>query len=220
MLGAATHKHFCATQIAQSSSQKYLGLVLEWDPWQIEQNYFPPCQGAHSGPKGSHDVNSITCTTEFMSLLPLPFLLTCKRTFLDEKQVQQVHQEPQGCGLRAAFSSAASDSFPTYTSVLSEIFPTFLHCPQSSCSILPSSQDHPKGTFWETSAPSSSSPDFPRMFVKSLCVIQTLHVTLPTQTGKRGYPPIPTDFYSHWKSLGCKQILNSGFTWEEGEHNP
>lgn len=33
---AATHKqHFCATQIAQSSSQKYLGLVLEWDPWSI-----------------------------------------------------------------------------------------------------------------------------------------------------------------------------------------
>lgn len=159
---------------------------------------------AHSGPKGSHDVNSITCTTEFMSPLPFPSLLTCKKNFLDEKQVQQVHQELQGCALRAAFSPAASDNFPTHTSVLSEIFSTFLQCPQSSSSILPSSQDHPKGTSRKTSAPSSSSPDFPRMFVKLLCVIQTLHVTLPTQTGKQGYPPSPTDCCSHWKSLCCK----------------
>lgn len=116
-----------------------------------------------SGPKGSHDV------TEFMSLLPFFSLLTCKRNFLDEKQVQQVHQEPQGCALQAAFSPAASDT----TSLCTQVFCLryFLHslpCPQSSSSILPSSQDHPKGTSRKTSAPSSSSPHFPRMFVKLL----------------------------------------------------
>lgn len=67
--------------------------------------------------KGSHGVNSITCTTEFMSLLPLLSLLTCKRNFLDEKQVQQVHQEPRGCALRAAFSAAASDTISLHTQV-------------------------------------------------------------------------------------------------------
>lgn len=138
MLGAATHKHFCATQIAQSSSQKYLGLVLEWDPWQIEQNYFPPCQGAHSGPKGSHDVNSITCTTEFMPLLPFPSVLTCKRTILDENQVQQVHQEPQGCGLRAAFSSAASDTVSLHTQVFCLRY--FLHSCTAHKAAAPSCQ--------------------------------------------------------------------------------
>lgn len=152
-----------------------------------------------SGRKGSHDVNSITHMTEFMSLLPFFSLLTCKRNFLDEKQAQQVHQEPQGCALGAAFSPAASNT----TSLCTQVFCLryFLHslpCPQSSSSILPSSQDHPKGTSRKTSAPNSSSPDFPRMFVKSLCVIQTLHVTLPTQTGKQGHPPSPTDHCSHW----------------------
>lgn len=123
---------------------------------------------------------------------------------------------PQSC----IFTSCKRHNFPTHTSVLSEIFPTFLHCPQSSSSILPSSQDHPKGTFRKTSALSSSSPDFPRMFVNSLCVIQTVHVALPTQTGKQGYPPSPTDCCNHWKSLGCKQVLNSGFIWEGESTTP
>lgn len=153
--------------------------------------------------KGCQDVNSITCTRVHVSLAlfclscPFPSLLTCKRNFLEEKQVQQVHQELQGCALRAASDTI---SLHTNTSVLSEIFPTFLQCPQSCSSILPGSQDHPKGTAWKTSAPSSSSSDFPRMFVKWLCVIQTLHGTLPTQTAKQGYPPSPTDCCSHCKS--------------------
>lgn len=147
MLGAATHKDFCATQTAQSSSQKYLGLVLEWDPWSIipwetergcEQNYFPSCQGAHSGPKGSHDVNSITCTTQFMSLLPFPSLLTCKRNFLDEKQVQQVHQELQGCALRAAFSPAANDTISLHTQVFCLRY--FLHSCNAPKAAAPSCQ--------------------------------------------------------------------------------
>lgn len=147
MLGAATHKDFCAIQTAQSSSQKYLGLVLEWDPWSIipwetergcEQNYFPSCQGAHSGPKRSHDVNSITCTTQFMSLLPFPSLLTCKRNFLDEKQVQQAHQELQGCALRAAFSPAANDTISLHTQVFCLRY--FLHSCNAPKAAAPSCQ--------------------------------------------------------------------------------
>lgn len=42
---------------------------------------------------------------------------------------------PESC----IFSSCKQHNFPTQTSVLSEIFPTFLQCPQSSSSILPSS---------------------------------------------------------------------------------
>lgn len=103
-----------------------------------EQNYFPSCQGAHSGPKGSHDVNSITCTTQFMSLLPFPSLLTCKRNFLDEKQVQQVHQELQGCALRAAFSPAANDTISLHTQVFCLRY--FLHSCNAPKAAAPSCQ--------------------------------------------------------------------------------